>query len=363
MRRLLCITFLSMSIIVFSCSNKNTSQESTVGGAHLSETTNKSLPRSTPEAEQVNPEGIQNFLQVMKDRNFELHSLMVLRNGKVVHEEWFGDQTSTTPHNMYSVTKTFTATAMGFAVSEGKLKVTDKVISFFPDKLPEKVSPYLAEMEVRHLLTMASGNDVREMNQDNPDWIKEYLSLEVKYQPGTRYQYSSTGSNMLAAIVEKATGEKMRTYLTTRLLNPLGIKVGSWGETALGTTYGGFGLHICTEDMAKLGQFILQKGKWEGKQLLPEAWIKEATSYQMECIPSGADWDKRNEMNPESDWRQGYGYQMWMCRHNAVRADGANGQYIVIIPEKNAVVVTTAHIGDMGAELNAIWDHILPALK
>ncbi len=323
----------------------------------------KGLPRSTPEAENIDPEGIKKFLQTMKDRSFNIHSLMVLRNGKVAYEEWFGYEGADSPHSMFSVTKTFTSTAVGFAVAEKKLKLTDKVISFFPDKLPENVSPYLKEMEVRHLLTMSAGNNVKEMDTKNEDWIREYLALEMKAKPGTQYQYSSTGSNMLSAIVQKVTGEKVSDYLATRLFRPIGIRIPYWGETMDGYTYGGYGLYVCTEDMAKLGQFILQKGEWNGKQLLPKKWFDEATTHQMDCVPSWVDWKDRDSVGADSDWKQGYGYQMWMCRHNAFRADGAEGQFIVMMPDQKAVVVITASINDMSAELNAVWDHILPAMK
>jgi len=323
----------------------------------------KKLPRSKPENESVDEQGIKNFIQTLKDRNQDIHSLMVLRNGKVVFEEWFGYNRAESPHIMYSVTKTYTATAIGFAVAEKKLKVTDKVISFFPDKLPPEVSPYLKQMEIRHLLTMSTGNDTGVMNRENEDWVQEFLSLPVNAKPGTRFAYSSMASYMLSAIIQKVSGMKLIDYLYPRLFRPLGIQVMYWGECPMGINTGGYDLYVRTEDMAKLGQFILQKGEWDGKQLLPKAWFDEATSSQMESIPSWVKWEDRDTVDKDSDWKQGYGYQMWRCRHNAVRADGANGQFIIIIPDKNAVVAITANIGDMGAELNLVWEHILPALK
>ncbi|MDR2955565.1 MAG: ChbG/HpnK family deacetylase [Prevotella sp.] len=321
----------------------------------------KALPRSTPVKENVEEQGIKDFVQSLKDKNQDIHSLMVLRNGNVIHEEWFGDHTPDLSHIMYSVTKTYTATGIGFAVAENKIKVTDKVISFFPDKLPEEVSDNLKEMEIRHLLTMSAGNDPGAFNRSSKDWVKEFLSLPVTEKPGTKMNYCSMASYMLAAIIQKVTGENLKDYLTSRFFGPLGIKVMYWGECPMGINTGGYDLYIRTEDMAKLGQFILQKGKWNGKQLLPESWIKEMTSPQIASLPSGT---KDPDSVPEdSDWKQGYGYQMWRCRHNAVRADGANGQYIIIMPDQNAVVAITANIGDMGSELNQVWKYILPALK
>ena len=125
----------------------------------------------------------------------------------------------------------------------------------------------------------------------------------------------------------------------------------------------GWGLYLKTEDLAKMGQFFLQKGKWNDKQLLPESWIEEATTSKIASLPAGMRPENLKMKPKDSDWLQGYGYQMWRCRHNAVRADGANGQYIIILPEQDAVIAMTANIGDMQAEINLIWKYILPALR
>jgi CubicO group peptidase (beta-lactamase class C family)/predicted glycoside hydrolase/deacetylase ChbG (UPF0249 family) len=317
----------------------------------------KSLPRSTPKAENVDVKGIEDYLKAVQKANMDLHSLMVLRNGKVVFEKWFGDNAADKNHPMHSVSKTFTSMAVGFAVAEGKLKVTDKVISFFPDGLPTNISPNLAELEVRHLLTMSTGMEKEPSEIRRSDkWEQHFLATPIIHKPGTQFQYSSLSTYMLAAIVQKVSGEKLIDYLYSRLLRPLGITGIEYPLSPSGVNTGGWGMQIKTEDMVKLGQFLLQKGEWNGVQLLPASWIDDASSVQIMQPYEG-------ENDKNSDWKQGYGYQMWVCRHNAFRADGANGQFIVIIPDKNAVVVTTANIGDMQAELNQIWDYILPALK
>lgn len=325
----------------------------------------KALPRSNPADENTDIGGIENFLKGVEAKNFDLHSLMIVRNGKVIFEKWLGDHAPAKPHSMWSVSKTYTATAIGFAVAEGRLKVTDKVISFFPDKLPQTVSDNLKALEIRHLLTMSSGHDVepRRGNSPDADWLEAFFAAPFEHKPGTFYVYNSMVTYVLSAIIQKVTGEKLIDYLYPRLFRPLGIAGATWSESPQGINAGGWGLSIKTEDMAKLGLFILQKGKWNGKQLLPPAWFDEATAALVESLPSGA--RKENlKMKPEdSDWLQGYGYQMWRCRHNAFRADGANGQFIIIIPDKNAVVAITANIGDMQAEINLVWDNILPALK
>ena len=171
---------------------------------------------------------------------------------------------------------------------------------------------------------------------------------------------------MLSAIVQKYTGEKLTEYLYPRLFRPLGINNVSWAESPQGINTGGWGLYLKTEDLAKMGQMLLQKGKFNGKQVVPQWWVEEASSAQVQSVPAGINSEMISQLpknsRKTSDWLQGYGYQMWRCRNNAFRADGANGQYIIMIPDKNAVVVTTADISDMQEEINLIWKHILPAL-
>lgn len=321
------------------------------------------LPRSTPESEKVSAKGIADYLKAAKDSGQDLHSLMILRHGKVVAEYWFGDNAASKNHVMHSVSKTFTATAVGFAVAENRLRVTDKVISFFPDDLPDTVSQNLKDLELRHLLTMSVGHDVDptgSIRNKKESWERMFLAVPIPHKPGTRFVYNSLATYMLSAIVQRVTGQKVLDYLYPRLLRPLGITGAEWQTSPTGINTGGWGLFIKTEDMAKMGQFLLQKGKWKGKQLLTAAWFDEASKAHITQPPvwvkAGTDWK-------ESDWVQGYGYQMWRSRHNSYRADGANGQFILVLPEKDAVIVTTANIQNMQSEINLIWKHLLPAMK
>ncbi|MBV5315975.1 MAG: ChbG/HpnK family deacetylase [Prolixibacteraceae bacterium] len=323
----------------------------------------KALPRSTPEAENINPEGISNYFKAVKESGQDLHSLMILRHGKVVAEQWFGDNAANKNHVMHSVSKTYTATAIGFCVAENRLKVTDKVTTFFPNDLPATVSPNLAELQIRDLLTMSVGHNVDptgKIRTQDGSWEKMFLALPIEHKPGTKFVYNSLATYVLSAIVQKVTGEKVIDYLYPRLFRPLGIVGAKWEVSPTGINTGGWGLYIKTEDMAKMGQFMLQKGKWNGKQLLPTAWFDEATAAHITQPPV---WFPAGGDVKDSDWVQGYGYQLWRCRHNAFRADGANGQFIIVLPEKDAVIVTTANITDMQSEINLIWNHLLPALK
>ncbi|MCP9748478.1 ChbG/HpnK family deacetylase [Lacihabitans sp. CS3-21] len=319
-----------------------------------------SLPRSTPEAEGVSSQGILDFLEATTKSKHEFHSFMLIRHGKVVSENWWTPYRSDLKHTMYSTSKSFTATAIGFAVAEKKLNVSDKVVSFFPDDLPEKISPNLADLEIRDLLSMSVGHEKENANfiATSDNWVKEFLKTPIVYTPGTKFLYNTPATYMLSAIIQKVTGQKVIDYLQPRLFEPLGIQNIDWEIDPKGINTGGYGLRLKTEDMAKFGLLFLQKGKWNGKQIIPAAWIEEASSMKiMQDLPKGV------TTRDSSDWHQGYAYQMWRCRNNGYRADGANGQFIIILPEKDAVIAITAEAPDMQNEINLVWKYILPALK
>ena len=321
------------------------------------------LPRSTPQAEGFDPKAVDRYLEAVAKSGQDLHSLMILRHGKVVAERWLGEHAPAKRHILNSVSKTFTATAVGFAVAEKRLRVSDKVISFFPDDLPDSISPYLAALQVRDLLSMTVGHGVDhtgEIRNQTGSWERLFLSFPIEHRPGTKFVYNSLASYMLSAIVQKVSGEPLTDYLYPRLFRPLGITGVEWQSSPSGVNTGGWGLFVTTEDMAKMGQFLLQKGNWEGRQLLPATWFEEATAAHSVQPPQWLSADTKPE---DSDWVQGYGYQLWRCRHGAYRADGANGQFIIVLPEQDAVIVTTANIGNMQAEINLIWEYLLPGLR
>ena len=300
--------------------------------------------------------------------SIQVHSLMLLKHGQVVYEQWFGEHTPTTPHVMHSVSKTFTSAAAGLAIQEKKLRLTDKVISFFPDKLPAHVSDNLAQMTVRDLLTMNCGHNQEPraaFNDPQCDWVREFLAWPVEHKPGTYYLYNSMGTYMVSAIIQKVTGQKVADYLSTRLFQPLGIRQPQWDESPQGINCGGWGLHITTEDMAKLGQLFLSKGKWNGRRVMPAKWLKEMSSPQVPSAPAGTPFEKLAEygITPDkSDWVNGYGYQMWMGRHHSFRADGKDGQYIIVLPDRDAVIVLTTQSTLYQPYMDLIWEKLLPAL-
>lgn len=305
------------------------------------------LQRSTPEAEGVPSRAIITlFDSLMALPQTDIHSLVVLRHGKVIAETYPAPFAPEYRHTMYSCSKTFVSAAVGLAFADNRLRLTDRVAAFFPDQLPDSVSAELADMTVRDLLTMASGI-IPDWNMRNirTDWIHGFLSKPVE-TPGKRFEYDSISSYLLAAIVQKVTGMTLLDYLKQRLFTPMHITDVAWELSPEGVNTGGWGLHIQSESLAKFGQLLLNHGEWEGKQLLPADWVKQMMTKQME---TGGD---------------GYGYQMWLCEYpGAVRADGAYGQYILMIPEKDMVVVITeCTLIDGRTQRRLVWKHLLPAV-
>jgi CubicO group peptidase (beta-lactamase class C family) len=326
----------------------------------FAEATTTSLARSTPEAQGVAAAGILDFLDAIEREKFELHSFMMLRHGKVIAEGWWEPYGPDFVHTMYSMSKSFTSTAVGFAVAEGKLSVEDKVVSFFPDDLPEKISENLAAMRVKDLLTMSTGNE-KEPTQlcvKSENWARTFLAQNIAHAPGTHFMYNSAATYMCSAIVQKVTGQTVLDYLTPRLFVPLGISGMRWETCPRGINTGGWGLSVQTEGLAKFGQFLLQKGKWNDKQLLPAKWIDEATTFKIQQ-PGG---DKKDRPKAQNDWLQGYGYQFWRCQGTAFRGDGAFGQFTIVLPEQDAVIVMTSENKNMQGQLDLVWKHLLPAI-
>lgn len=313
----------------------------------------KSLPRSTPEAEGVSTEQLIKFIRKADKQVNSIHSLMVVRNGKVVCEAWWSPESSSKQHVLWSLSKSFTSTAVGLAQSEGKLNIDDLVVDYFPNDLPNAPSQNLKQMRIRDLLTMSAGhmNEVKLWNISS-SWVQAFLSHPVPHAPGTHFKYNTPATYMLSAIVQKVTGQTVLEYLKPRLFEPLGIEDPKWDTSPQGISLGGYGLYIRTEDIAKFGQLYLQKGKWNGKQIIPSSWVKQATSKQ---IANGSD--------PNSDWNQGYGFQFWRCRHGAYRGDGKDGQFCIVLEEQNAVIAITSNTKNMAAELSLVWKQLLPALK
>jgi CubicO group peptidase (beta-lactamase class C family) len=310
------------------------------------------LPRSTPAAEGVSSAGLQAFISAADKEVDTMHSFMLLRHGKVVAEAWWQPESPDKPHVLFSLSKSFTSTAIGLAVAEGKLSIDDPVLKLLPGNTPANASDHLKAMRVRDLLTMSTGHASEPKLSSDVPWTDSFFAHPVPHAPGTHFLYNSSATYLCSAIISHLTGQSLLDYLKPRLFTPLGIENPEWSTSPQNISAGGWGLFLRTEDIAKFGQLYLQKGNWLGKQLIPASWVDQATSKQ---VPNG---DK-----PDSDWAQGYGFQFWRCRHDAYRGDGAFGQFCIVLPQQDAVVVLTADTKDMQHELNLVWTHLLPAFK
>jgi len=314
------------------------------------------LPRSTPEIQGISSEGIIRFLEAIEQSHQEFHSLMILRHGHVVAEAWWAPYSSEHRQQLYSLSKSFTGTAIGLAVSEGLFTVDDPIIKFFPDILPDQISDNLAALKIKHLLSMSVGHAkdsilILEASAPGVPWEKTFLSLPVVYKPGSQFMYNSGASFMLSAVIKKVTGLTAHEYLGPRLYKPLNITNTTWGENCEGINMGASHLRMPTEDIAKFGQLYLQKGLWNGKQVISKEWVAAASSKQIE--------NGRND----SSWGYGYGYQFWLNPPGGFRADGAFGQYSMILPEQDAVVVITSESIETKKTMQVVWDVLIPEMK
>ncbi|MGV3483598.1 MAG: serine hydrolase domain-containing protein [Planctomycetaceae bacterium] len=308
------------------------------------------LPLATPESQGVASKQVRQFIEAMDKEINSMHSFMLVRHGHVIAEAWWKPESAERRHVMWSLSKSFTSTAVGLAVAEGKLSIDDPVLKFFPEKAIKDPSENLQAMRVRDLLTMSTGHETQPQFLQGGPTIDSFLSHPVPRKPGSHFVYNTPATYMLSAIVQKVTGQTVLDYLRPRLFEPLAIEDPQWDASSEGISLGGYGLMIRTEDIAKFGQLYLQKGMWNGKQLLPADWVEQATSKQ---VSNGDD--------PTRDWTQGYGFQFWRSRHGAYRGDGKDGQFCLVLPEQDAVIAITANTGNMQAQLNLVWEHLLPA--
>jgi CubicO group peptidase (beta-lactamase class C family) len=310
------------------------------------------LPRSSPEDQGISSAAILAWVDTAEREIDALHGFILVRHGRVVAEGHWSPYNALSPHELFSLSKSFTSTSVGMAIAEGKLSVDDEVLKFFPQDAPDSPGENLRAMRIRDLLCMSTGQT--EESPSAPDKIspKAFLAQSVPYKPGTHFKYNTPATFMLSAIVQKVTGMTVLDYLGPRLFAPLGIEHPTWQTNTQGISLGGYGLRVRTEDIARFGQLYLQKGKWQGKQLVPASWVEAATARQTS-----------NGSNPKSDWDQGYGYQFWRCRHGAYRGDGAFGQFCIVMPEQDAVMAITSGVRDLQKVLNVFWDTVLPAMQ
>ena len=321
--------------------------------AFLPHADKKPLPRSTPEQEGVSSRAINALLDAIHaDEAAKAHEVMVLRNGKVIAEANWAPYDRCLPHQLYSLSKSITATAIGMLVDEGLLDIDERLCDIFFDKAPESDTAPAQKMTVRMLLNMSTGTYFNEAGSAmGMDWEWDFLHAPTKFEPGSAFDYNSMNTYMLAAIVRRKTGETLTEYLTPRLYEPLGIESHYWETCPNGTEKGGWGLSLTPESVAKVGQLYLNKGVWKTffgeKRLLSEQWIEEATKPQIET--------------PHGEITYGYGHQIWMtAREGAFLFNGAFGQYMLALPDLNAIVVLFSGTSRLFAQ-GGVLDYVASA--
>ncbi|MEP6799993.1 MAG: serine hydrolase [Lapillicoccus sp.] len=322
----------------------------------MTSTPHPTLPRSAPAGVGIPAASLHALLDDLEESGLELHSIMVLRHGSVAAEGWWAPYSRNRIHLLYSLSKSFTSTAVGFAVDEGLISLDDRIVDLLPTHVPDPVDPVVASLTLHDVLSMSTGHREdtldRAWSLEPHDLAKGFLRLPPEEPVGSRHAYNNACTYVAGLVVQERSGEHLLDYLRPRLLEPLGIEPGRWDADGRGNALGFTGLHQRTEDLARFGQLLLQKGRWQGRQLLPQGWVELATRKHID-----------NDLDPAGnvDWRQGYGYQYWMSQHG-FRGDGAYGQFCVVVPEADLVVATTACVEDMQGVLTALWTHLLPAL-
>ena len=323
------------------------------------------LDYATPESQGVASAAIQRWIEACEQNaalNGYVHGFVIVRHGKIIAEgSWAPQRTLDRPHKLCSHSKSFTSTAIGFLVDDGKLDLDERVIDILPDKAPAEPGENLRRLRVRDLLTMNTGASCTDAQTKNVrgDWAKTLLANGFERSPGTIFKYDSGATYLLAEIAERKSGRRLMDFLKERLFDPLEMKSPRFTFSPSGVSCGGWGMYMTTRDLARFGQFLLQGGTWNGEHLLSEEWVTLASSRQ---TWSGDINVAKKAVDSGGDWNQGYGFQFWRCRPRGVyRADGAGGQFTVVFPHEDAVVSVHAGLGNVQQELNFIWDLLLPA--
>lgn len=310
------------------------------------------LPRSTPEEQGIPSGAVLRLARRLEDEDNEPHGLVVIRHGVVVTEAAWRPWPRAGIRLVYSVSKTFLAIAAGLAEHEGLLSRDERLVDVFPEAAGA-AGPRAATLTVEDCLRMSTGHRTDTLEAfagRGEESVAVFLAAEPEEEPGSWFLYHNGASRVLALAVQRRTGERLLDYLRPRLLDPLGVTRAAWTRWA-GTDLGYSGLHISTDAIARLGLLLLQDGRWQGRRLLPEGWVATASSALA---------DTTHHPDPV-DWTVGYGHQMWRSRHG-FRADGAYGQYALVLPEHDLVVAVTSCTETTHEVLDAVWDELLPHL-
>lgn len=319
------------------------------------------LPRSTPSAAGLSSRAVGRLLDRLEEYGVECHSLMIVHGGHVVAEGWWAPYSADRPHLLYSLTKSFTSMAVGFAVADGLLSLDDRVVDVLPDHVPPDADGLARMITVRHLLSMTTGHDTDTLATawalEPDDLTKGFLRVPPEAAAGSRHTYDNATTYVLARMVERVTGLWLPELLDTRLFRPMGIDGAEWDRLGSGAVFGFHGLHLRTEAIAAFGELLRCGGVRHGQQIVPRTWVKLATSRHIEGR-------RQAEGDDGPDFLAGYGYQIWMSRHG-FHGKGAFGQHCVVVPEHELVVSVTGaqtevrHAQDL---LDALWECLVPGI-
>lgn len=316
------------------------------------------FPISSPAQEGVDPASLAAFFKHAERENLHLHAFEILRHDKIIAQGAYTPYRLDQNHFFFSMSKSFTAIAIGFAVQEGLLSCSDKVLSFFPEEAPAAPSPYFQALTIYDLLTMRSGHLEEQLHiLLGNEWVQQFLRTQLPREPGTFFAYNTVGTYLLSAILQKKAGQTLLEYLTPRLLEPIGCSnTLQWEKSPEGVCAGGFGISGLVDDIARFCTFVLHKGSFQGKQLLDPSWLEQAAQPHADNAAA----------SPLPDWQQGYGYQFWRCVPTHVfRGDGAFGQLGIVLPDQDMVIAIhagCANDDEIQVLFNLLWADLLPGV-
>ena len=292
-------------------------------------------------------DAVNRFFCKQKDCRNEIHCIEIYEKGSLILRTSQHPYSCENKRELYSLSKTFTSTSIGIAQDMGLLNVEERVVDIFPDKCPETISENLGKMKIRHVLSMNTGHKacvMPKMYYAN-DCAKAFLEQAVDFEPGTHFTYNTGATCMLGAILERKSGMSLFDFAQKYLLSPLGIEGSYWNTVKDGTAEAGVGFQASCDDILKLGILYLNKGEYNGKRIVSEKWVKEATKPISD-----------NGSNGNPDWCSGYGYQIWINAKEGFRGDGAFGQLCMVFPEEERVVAIMANCEDMQKEIDGVLE-------
>ena len=319
------------------------------------------FPNAAPASVGIPAAAIDRFLNRLTVNRLPMHSVLMLRHGKLVFENYWKPFDENRKHRLYSTSKSFVSAAVGILIGDGKLSLDDPVGKFFPDKVTPETHPWVTGATIRDLLMMATPhlrNDRTTYSPEDPDWADTYFQTEPTHLPGKIFSYDTTATTMLCIIIARVTGMEFPDFLRERLFIPAGMSEDIYCiETPCGHAWGGSGVMATPRDLAKFAYCCMEGGRINGQQLIPEDYIRAATSKQID-----------NTLTAETaEHTFGYGYQFWRTRHNGFACRGMGSQLAVCLPDQDFILVTTADTQGIPSACetiyDALWQEIFPYLE